>query len=276
MKVADNKSMTFPVVCTSFEILMIDRPHLERHLWQVSERGVGEWVSEGVRESETLSVFPCERVGDFMRQWVTETIRVNKRVSVRERPNHCMPRFFCSQILTSHSLFFCSVHYSWRGAPHQEPQLPSSARAEEFQICFSPFTHWHSYPGMQQLILIVMKRPSLCSWVVLILYFNSNYYTVCRITAFFVFTNTCTSLSFLYILIVPQILQIPLEHSRRAVESAELLLAPSVRWSRSIPELVRIQKHRESNPGKGWSKWLRNYCFCFTFRLHYQVYSNTI
>ena len=35
MKVEENKSMFFPVVVTSFEILMIDRPHLERHLWQV-------------------------------------------------------------------------------------------------------------------------------------------------------------------------------------------------------------------------------------------------
>lgn len=39
MKVSDNKSMDFPVVCTSFEILMIDRPYLERHLWQVSGEG---------------------------------------------------------------------------------------------------------------------------------------------------------------------------------------------------------------------------------------------
>ena len=38
MKVKDNKSMSFPVVCTSFEILMIDRPHLEKHLWQVWHR----------------------------------------------------------------------------------------------------------------------------------------------------------------------------------------------------------------------------------------------
>lgn len=52
MKVADNKSMTFPVVCTSFEILMIDRPHLERHLWQVSERGVGECMNSGLRVSD--------------------------------------------------------------------------------------------------------------------------------------------------------------------------------------------------------------------------------
>ena len=35
MKVGENKSLHFPVVVTSFEILMIDRPHLERHLWQV-------------------------------------------------------------------------------------------------------------------------------------------------------------------------------------------------------------------------------------------------
>ena len=35
MKINDNKSLNFPVVVTSFEILMIDRPHLERHLWQV-------------------------------------------------------------------------------------------------------------------------------------------------------------------------------------------------------------------------------------------------
>ena len=40
MKVEENKKMTFPVVITSFEILMIDRPHLERHLWQVREIGV--------------------------------------------------------------------------------------------------------------------------------------------------------------------------------------------------------------------------------------------
>ena len=39
MKVSDNKSMDFPVVCTSFEILMIDRPYLERHLWQVNGEG---------------------------------------------------------------------------------------------------------------------------------------------------------------------------------------------------------------------------------------------
>ena len=37
MKVGENKSLHFPVVVTSFEILMIDRPHLERHLWQVSK-----------------------------------------------------------------------------------------------------------------------------------------------------------------------------------------------------------------------------------------------
>jgi ATP-dependent DNA helicase len=34
MPVANEKSMDFPVVITSFEILMIDRPHLERYLWQ--------------------------------------------------------------------------------------------------------------------------------------------------------------------------------------------------------------------------------------------------
>ena len=44
MKVGENKSLHFPVVVTSFEILMIDRPHLERHLWQVSkvEKSRGE------------------------------------------------------------------------------------------------------------------------------------------------------------------------------------------------------------------------------------------
>lgn len=34
MSVKEEKSMTFPVVITSFEILMIDRPFLEKYLWQ--------------------------------------------------------------------------------------------------------------------------------------------------------------------------------------------------------------------------------------------------
>ena len=34
MKVANEKSASFPVVITSFEILMIDRPQLEKYLWQ--------------------------------------------------------------------------------------------------------------------------------------------------------------------------------------------------------------------------------------------------
>ena len=34
MKPGQSKDMSFPVVITSFEICMIDRPHLERYMWQ--------------------------------------------------------------------------------------------------------------------------------------------------------------------------------------------------------------------------------------------------
>ena len=34
MPVSGAKGMSFPVVITSFEICMIDRPHLERYTWQ--------------------------------------------------------------------------------------------------------------------------------------------------------------------------------------------------------------------------------------------------
>ena len=51
MKVGENKSLHFPVVVTSFEILMIDRPHLERHLWQVSKVEISR-VEKGKRRKE--------------------------------------------------------------------------------------------------------------------------------------------------------------------------------------------------------------------------------
>lgn len=34
MRAGDAKKLSFPVVITSFEICMIDRPHLEHYEWQ--------------------------------------------------------------------------------------------------------------------------------------------------------------------------------------------------------------------------------------------------
>ena len=58
MKVSDNKSMDFPVVCTSFEILMIDRPYLERHLWQVSGGHTTAYYLHFPSLHQTLQSFP--------------------------------------------------------------------------------------------------------------------------------------------------------------------------------------------------------------------------
>lgn len=146
---------------------MIDRPHLERHLWQVivganglcwGQRGklmygVKDRLYEWVIVWLCKSAFLIEIVYAFSASTLTSILTLS--------PSY--PFTSCLRLLADpfdyslfysiqfHSILYYSVHYPWRRSSYQEQKLPTSKRIEEFQICISFTTHRHSHPGMPQL-----------------------------------------------------------------------------------------------------------------------------